>query len=38
MNLAAFAIENKTATYFFVFLLVVGGIASFFQLGKLLFC
>ena len=35
MNLAAFAIENKTATYFFVFLLVVGGIASFFQLGKL---
>ena len=35
MNLAAFAIDNKTATYFFVFLLVVGGIASFMQLGKL---
>ena len=35
MNLATLAINNKIATYFFVFLLVVGGIASFLQLGKL---
>ena len=35
MNLTSFALENKTVTYFFVFLLVVGGIASFLQLGRL---
>ncbi|MCZ6872214.1 MAG: efflux RND transporter permease subunit [bacterium] len=35
MSLTERAIDNKTTTYFFVFLLVVGGIASFLQLGKL---
>ena len=35
MSLTERAIDNKTSTYFFVFLLVVGGIASFLQLGKL---
>ena len=35
MNLAAAAIENRAVTYFFVFLLVVGGTVSFFQLGWL---
>ncbi len=35
MNLTALAIENRVVTYFFAFLLVVGGIGSFFQLGQL---
>ena len=35
MNLTEFAIKNKVLTYFVVALLVVGGIASFFQLGQL---
>jgi len=35
MNLAAIAIERATLTNFLVFLLVVGGIASYFQLGRL---
>ena len=35
MNLAAFAIEKKALTYFFTVLLVLGGGASFFQLGWL---
>ena len=35
MNLTAVAVENKTVTYFVAFLLVVAGIASFFNLGQL---
>lgn len=35
MNLARLALENRKVTYFAVFLLVVGGIASFLQLGQL---
>ncbi|WP_193171469.1 efflux RND transporter permease subunit [Nisaea nitritireducens] len=35
MNLAAIAIEKKTVTYFAAFLLLVGGISSFFNLGQL---
>ena len=35
MNLARMAIEKRTLTYFTVFLLVVGGIASYFALGQL---
>ena len=35
MSLAEIAIENRTVTYFSVFLLVAGGIASFFALGQL---
>ncbi len=35
MNLAKIAIEKKAVTYFVTFLLVVGGIASFFALGQL---
>ena len=35
MNLARMAIEKRTLTYFTVFLLVVGGIASYYQLGQL---
>ncbi len=35
MNLAAVAIKNRNVTYFTVFLLVVGGMASFFALGQL---
>ena len=35
MNLAALAIEKKTVTYFAAFLLLVGGISSFFNLGQL---
>jgi len=35
VNLAKFAIEKKAITYFTTFLLVVGGIASFFSLGQL---
>jgi multidrug efflux pump subunit AcrB len=35
MNLAELAIEKRAVTYFCVFLLVLGGTASFFQLGWL---
>jgi multidrug efflux pump subunit AcrB len=35
MNLTEFSINNKVLTYFVVALFVVGGIASFFQLGQL---
>jgi multidrug efflux pump subunit AcrB len=35
MNLASLAIEKKTVTFFVVFLLLVGGIFSYFQLGQL---
>ena len=35
MNLAALAIEKRAVTYFVVFLLVVGGFASFRNLGQL---
>lgn len=35
MNLAAMAIERRTVTYFVAFLILVGGIASFFALGQL---
>ncbi len=35
MNLAAVAIKNRAVTYFSAALLVIGGIASFFQLGQL---
>lgn len=35
MNLTEFAIKNKVLTYFVVALVVVGGIASFLQLGQL---
>jgi multidrug efflux pump subunit AcrB len=33
--LTEIAIEKRTVTYFAVFLLVVGGVASFFALGQL---
>ena len=35
MNLAAMAIEKRLVTYFIAFLILVGGIASFFALGQL---
>ena len=35
MNLTAIAIEKRAVTYFSVFLLFVGGLASFFALGQL---
>ena len=35
MNLARLAIENRAVTYFAVFLIVTGGIFSFFNLGQL---
>lgn len=35
MNLAKFAVEKKQISYFFVFLLLIGGIMSYFQLGQL---
>ena len=35
MNLTEFAIKNKVLTYFVVALIVVGGVASFLQLGQL---
>ena len=35
MNLAKIAIEKKAVSYFITFLLVVGGLASFFSLGQL---
>ena len=35
MNLPALAIEKKTVTFFIVFLLLGGGIFSYFQLGQL---
>jgi multidrug efflux pump subunit AcrB len=35
MNLAALAVEKRAVTYFATFLLIVVGIASYFQLGQL---
>jgi multidrug efflux pump subunit AcrB len=35
MNLTRFAVENKTLTNFVVFLVVVGGLYSYFELGRL---
>ncbi len=35
MNLAKLAIENRAVTYFAMFLIVTGGISSFFGLGQL---
>jgi multidrug efflux pump subunit AcrB len=35
MNFAKAAIEKRTVTYFVAFLILVGGIASFFALGQL---
>ena len=35
MNLPRFAIEHKTLTQFIVFLLVVGGLLSYGELGRL---
>ncbi len=35
MSLPAFAVEKQPITYFFTFLLVAAGIASYFQLGQL---
>jgi len=35
MNLAKLAIENRAVTYFSIFLIVTGGISSFFSLGQL---
>ncbi len=35
MNLSALAIEKKTVSYFVVFLLLAGGVFSYFQLGQL---
>jgi len=35
MNLAKLAIENRAVTYFAIFLIVAGGIVSFFGLGQL---
>jgi len=35
MNLTAFAIENRTVTYFSIVLLILGGISSFLGLGQL---
>ncbi len=35
MNLAKLAIENRAVTYFATFLILVGGIFSFFELGQL---
>ena len=35
MNLSRFAVEHKTLTNFIVFLIVVGGIYSYFTLGQL---
>ena len=35
MSLSALAIKNRTVTYFFALLLLIGGIGSFFQLGQL---
>ena len=35
MKITDFAIENKVVTYFIVFLLVAGGVGSFFSLGQL---
>ncbi len=35
MNLAKIAIEKKAVTYFTVFLLLIGGVMSYFQLGQL---
>ena len=35
MNLTKLAVDNRAVTYFSVFLLVAGGITSFFSLGQL---
>ncbi|MEM7211640.1 MAG: efflux RND transporter permease subunit, partial [Pseudomonadota bacterium] len=35
MGITAFIVERKVAAYFFVFLLGVGGVLGFFQLGQL---
>ena len=35
MNLAKLAIENRAVTYFAVFLIMAGGVFSFFSLGQL---
>ena len=35
MNLAKAAVNNKTLTYFVLFLITVGGVFSFFSLGQL---
>ncbi len=35
MSLPAIAVQKQPITYFFTFLLVVAGIASYFQLGQL---
>lgn len=35
MNLAAMAIERRTVTYFIAFLILIGGVGSFFALGQL---
>jgi len=35
MQLAKIAIEKKAVTYFTVFLILVAGVASYFQLGQL---
>ena len=35
MNLTAIALEKRAISYFAIFLIVVGGIYSYFQLGQL---
>ena len=35
MNLAKIALEKKAVTYFVTFLLIIGGLVSFFSLGQL---
>lgn len=35
MSLASVAVENRAVTYFTAFLMIIGGIASFFELGQL---
>ena len=35
MNFTEYALKNKALVYFFVFVLVVGGIYSFFTMSKL---
>ena len=35
MSLSALAVKNRTVTYFFVILLLIGGTGAFFQLGQL---
>ena len=38
MNFTEYALKNKALVYFFVFVLVVGGIYSFFTMSKLSRC